>query len=138
MPATTRRVFPICDDFRQFFGTKVLGQFVDYLLQVLLCMSVIDDFIVEFDPEFLRKTREVFPITPSTILTKYYAVSTWSIKLFQIRFEKIECVIDTGQCGIIQRRNVLTRVAVYIEQLNNNLDWLLLVGMKNYRQKLCL
>ena len=53
MPVMPQMVFPICDDFRQLFGTNTPEQFVDCLLQVLLCMGVIDDFMVRFDPEFL-------------------------------------------------------------------------------------
>ena len=56
-------------------------------------------------------------------------MSTWSIKLFQIRFEKIKCAIDTGQGGVIQRGDILTRITACIEQLNNDLDWLPPVGM---------
>jgi len=129
MPAMPQKVFPICDDFRQLFRTQALGQLVDYLLQVLLCMGVIDDFIVGFDPEFLRQQRKAFPITAGAIPTKNHVAGTWSIQFFQIRFEKIKGAIDSGQCGIVYRSNILTRVAVYIEQLNNDLDWLPPVGM---------
>ena len=101
VPAIPQMVFPICDDFRQVFGNKALGQLINYLLQVLLCMGVINDFIVGFDPEFLCQQWEAFPITTGTIPTKNHAMSTWSIELFQIRFEKIKCAIDTGQGGVI-------------------------------------